>query len=65
VHIVGERLGRGSFGKAFRCIFQHNKYVIKVPNTLWNKRIIILLNINFFLWIFINFLLILNLDLRL
>jgi serine/threonine protein kinase len=34
VKIVGERLGKGAFGTAFRCQFRGIEYVIKLPNQM-------------------------------
>jgi serine/threonine protein kinase len=40
VKLIGDRLGSGSFGTAFRCIFMGKEYVIKIPNSLWRECIL-------------------------
>jgi serine/threonine protein kinase len=40
VKIIGNKLGNGSFGTAFRCTFWGSEYVIKIPNSLWRGNIL-------------------------
>jgi hypothetical protein len=40
VKLVGDSIGRGVSGIAFRCLFKGGEYVIKIPITMWKDRLL-------------------------
>ena len=40
VQLLGDSIGRGTSGIAFRCLFKGSEYVIKIPIAMWKERML-------------------------